>query len=62
MDHDDLLEQIRAKRRQQDTLKDDIRDLVNQALESGIHWEKVADALGVTSRQRVSQIRRGTRQ
>ncbi|AIM40413.1 DNA binding protein [Mycobacterium phage Estave1] len=61
MDHDDLLEQIRAKRRQQDTLKDDIRELVNKALDAGIHWEQVADALGVKSRQRVSQIRRGTR-
>lgn len=57
----DRLEQIRAKRLQQDSLKSEIQRLVNDAFEDGHSWQDIADALGVTSRQRVSQIRRGTR-
>lgn len=57
----DRLDQIRAKRLQQDNLKSEIQQLVNDAFADGHPWQDIADALGVTSRQRVSQIRRGTR-
>lgn len=57
----DELDQIRAKRQQQDALKAEIQELVNAAFDAGRTWQEIADALGVTSKQRVYQIKAGKR-
>lgn len=54
------LRKITAARRRRDKAEEDVRDAILGALASRVPVQSIADAAGLT-RQRVWQIRKGTR-
>ncbi|QIG58402.1 DNA binding protein [Mycobacterium phage Cornie] len=60
----DRVRELREKqaewRQQGESLKQELAEAVTEALQNH-SWKDVAAALGVTSKERVYQIRRGTR-
>lgn len=64
MENLDRVRSLRQKqadwRQQGEDIKQELAEAVTEALQHH-HWREVADALGVQSKERVYQIRRGTR-